>query len=222
MNLLSCENVSFSYEGKTVVSDINFSLNKGEFLSVVGENGSGKSTLIKGILGLLKPDTGKILLTHKNSVGYLPQQTQLQRDFPASVYEVVISGCQNSMGFLPFYTKKQKEIADNNLEKLRISDLKKQCYHDLSGGQQQKVLLARALCAANSLILLDEPVTGLDPQSTNELYDIINELNKNDKMAVIMVSHDIKNAVMYSDYILHLQNKQIFFGKTKDYTKGNF
>lgn len=220
MSLLACENVSFSYEGETVVSEINFSVTRGDYLSVVGENGSGKSTLVKGILGLLKPDTGKIVFDEnvKNKVGYLPQQTELQRDFPASVYEVVISGCQNSMGLLPFYTKKQKETVEHNLEKLKITDLKKKCYHDLSGGQQQKVLLARALCAAKSMLLLDEPVTGLDPEATYEMYSIIKELNKKDKMTVIMVSHDIEKAAYYSDYILHLQNKPLFFGKSEDYS----
>jgi len=222
MNILTCENVSFSYEGETVVSDINFSLKNGDFLSVIGENGSGKTTLIKGILGLLKPDSGKIIFSQKNKVGYLPQKTQIQSDFPASVYEVVISGCQNSMGFFPFYTKKEKESAEKNLSKLKISDLKNKCFHELSGGQQQKVLLARALCAAGSILLLDEPVTGLDPEASKELYTAIKKLNKEDKMTVIMVSHDIENAVLYSDYILHLQNKPLFFGSTDDYKKGRF
>lgn len=222
MNILSCENVSFSYQGETVVSDINFSLKSGDFLSVVGENGSGKSTLIKGILGLLKPDSGRIIISKKNRIGYLPQKTEIQRDFPASVYEVVISGCQNNMKLFSFYNKKQKECAENNLSKLGISNLKNKCFHELSGGQQQKVLLARALCAASSLLLLDEPVTGLDPDSTTEMYNLIKKLNSEDKMTVIMVSHDIENAVEYSQYILHLQNKPLFFGSATDYKKGRF
>lgn len=220
MDILTCENVSFSYEGKTVVSDISFTLKKGDFLSVVGENGSGKSTLVKGILGLLKPQTGKIFISDKSGVGYLPQQTNFQKDFPASVFEVVLSGCLNKKRSLPFYTKNQKELADLNLSKLKITELKNKCYHDLSGGQQQRVLLARALCAAGSLILLDEPVTGLDPEATEEMYSVIKELNKKDKMTVVMVSHDIKNAVKYSDYILHLQNKPVYFGLAQNYEKG--
>lgn len=219
MHILTCENVSFSYEGKTVVSDISFSLKKGSFLSILGENGSGKSTLIKGILGLMKPETGKIELKEKVKIGYLPQQTELQRDFPASVGEVVISGCLNNT-ILPFYTKQQRTLTQKNLEKLKITSLKNKCYHDLSGGQQQKVLLARALCAAGELLLLDEPVTGLDPEATNEMYSIINDLNKADGMTIIMVSHDTENAVKYSDYILQLQNKPLYFGSVENYRNG--
>lgn len=219
--ILKCEDVSFSYSGEVVVSDINFEVEKGDFLSIVGENGSGKSTLIMGILGLLKPHKGKITLgdnMKKGKIGYLPQQTDFQKDFPTSVFEVVISGCLNSMGIRPFYTKKEKKIAEKNMMRLKISDLKGKCYHDLSGGQKQKVLLARALCSAGDMLLLDEPVTGLDPVSTMEMYNIIKELNEKDKMTIIMVSHDVKNAVLYSRNILHLHNKPLYFGDAKQYS----
>ena len=221
MELLRCENVSLAYEGKTVASDINFSVNRGDYLTIVGENGSGKYTLIKGILGFLKPIAGKIILCGeltRTKIGYLPQQTALRKDFPASVYEVIMSGCINSMGASPFFRKKQKEKAEQNMERLKITNLKKKCFRELSGGQRQRVLLARALCAAHSMILLDEPVAGLDPEAAEEMYSTVKELNKNDNMTVIMVSHDIQTAVSDSDYILHLHYKPLFFGKSSDYS----
>ncbi|MBR2315485.1 MAG: metal ABC transporter ATP-binding protein [Clostridia bacterium] len=221
MSLIKCENVALAYDGKEVASDISFQVNKNDYLCIIGENGSGKSSLIKAILGLIKPTRGQIVFgdgLKQNEIGYLPQQTAVQKDFPASVNEVVLSGCLNSSKpFAPFYTKEQKNKAYENMEKLQISDLRDKCYRELSGGQQQRVLLARALCATKSLLLLDEPVTGLDPIVTNDFYKLINETNVGMDITVIMVSHDIASAVENSTHILHLQHKQLFYGKTKDY-----
>lgn len=224
MAVLECRDLTMSYEGVTVFEHLSFKLNKGDYLCVLGENGSGKSTLMKGLLGLLKPTSGKIEYREnlsRNEIGYLPQQSPVQRDFPASVYEVVLSGTLNRKGLVPFYTKSDKEIALSNLERLSITHLKNQCYRDLSGGQQQRVLLARALCATKSLLLLDEPVTGLDPLVSSEFYGLISDLNKNDQITIIMVSHDIKQSVTNATHILHLENKTCFFGTVNDYLKSS-
>ena len=202
---------------------MNFKIDQGDYLCVVGENGTGKSTLIKTLLGLIKPLNGEVIANvqgknHKG-VGYLPQQTQAQKDFPASVWEVVLSGVLNNDHRCPFYNKKDKAEAEKNMEKLNILDLKKRCYRELSGGQQQRVLLARALCATDSVLILDEPVTGLDPAASMEFYETIKDLNKKENVTIIMVSHDIKNALNYATHILHLEQGKEFFGTVKEYKK---
>ena len=220
MELISCNKVSFSYENTSVIKDLSFSVNEGDYLCIVGENGSGKSTLIKGLLGLKNSSSGHIVRCSElksNEIGYLPQQTPAQKDFPASVFEVVLSGRLNSRGIRPFYTKNDKKIAEDNIKRLGIEHLQKRSYRELSGGQQQRVLLARALCASKKLLLLDEPVTGLDPIVTEEMYRLIDELNKKEKITIIMVSHDIVSSVKYATHILHLDHKDSFFGTTKDY-----
>ncbi len=224
MAILECSDVTMSYEGVNVFENLSFKLNRGEYLCILGENGSGKSTLMKGLLGLLKPTKGTICYADgltKNEIGYLPQQSPVQRDFPASVYEVVLSGTLNRKGISPFYGKREKQLADANLERLSISDLKNSCYRDLSGGQQQRVLLARALCATKSLLLLDEPVTGLDPVVSGEFYELISDLNKKDNITIIMVSHDVKQSVRLATHILHLENKTCFFGTVGQYVKSS-
>ena len=223
MALITFQDAAFGYEGKVVCENISFEINAGDYLCIVGENGSGKSTLIKGLLGLKKPYAGKVFIgdgLKETEIGYLPQQTQVQKDFPASVYEVVLSGCLNSMGFKPFYTKSDKQLAQKNMEKLDVESLKKYCYRELSGGQQQRVLLARALCATKKLLLLDEPVTGLDPIAANSFYKLISQLN-NEGITIIMVSHDIHHAVSQARLILHMDKSPLFFGETKDYIRSN-
>ncbi len=222
MKLISCDNLSFSYESTQVVKNLSFDVNEGEYLCVVGENGSGKSTLIKGLLGLKSPSRGKIIHLSglkSNEVGYLPQQTPAQKDFPAGVFEVVLSGRLNSRGWFPFYSKNDKKNAMENIERLGIQSLVHKSYRELSGGQQQRVLLARALCASKKIIILDEPVTGLDPIVTEEMYRLIEELNKKEKITIIMVSHDINASVKYASHILHLNFDQSFYGTTEEYIK---
>ena len=217
---LLCENVTLGYEDSVVTNNLNISVNRGDYLCIVGENGSGKSTLIKALLNLKPPINGKVSFgdnLNPKEIGYLPQQTVVQRDFPASVKEIVLSGCLNRCGLRPFYNKTEKDIAQNNMIKLGIESLQNKCYRNLSGGQQQRVLLARALCATRKMLLLDEPVTGLDPKATNEMYELISELNSNDGITVIMVSHDIGAAVKYASHILHLANKPLFFGSKDEY-----
>ena len=221
MPQIKCENVSLSYDGNVIVSDLDFEVNEGDYLCVVGENGSGKSTLIKTLLGLKSPNTGKVIYSDgllQNEIGYLPQQTNAQKDFPASVYEVVLSGCLNKVGAKPFFTKNEKAAAEKNIERLGITNLKKRCYRELSGGQQQRVLLARALCATEKLLLLDEPTAGLDPKVTADFYSLITALNKSG-ITIIMVSHDISAATAFSSHILHMSHKPLFFGTTADYIK---
>jgi zinc transport system ATP-binding protein len=224
MALITCQDVSFAYEGNTVVTGLNFQVQSGDYLCVVGENGSGKSTLIKGLLRLKAPQSGSVTTGDGlllNEIGYLPQQTATQKDFPASVYEVVLSGRLGARGILPFYTKKDKAAAEANIKRLNIGSLRNRCYRELSGGQQQRVLLARALCATKKVLLLDEPTAGLDPLVTQELYRLIETVNRETDLTVIMVSHDIKSALNYASHILHLSNAQVFFGKTEDYLKSS-
>ena len=222
MALIRCENVSIGYEGQTVVKDLSFQIDAGDYLCIVGENGSGKSTLVKSLLGLKSVEKGQIVFgdgLRQNEIGYLPQQTDVQKDFPASVYEVVLSGRLNSRGIRPFYTSADKKTAFEKMKMLGISDLSRQCFRDLSGGQKQRALIARALCATKTLLLLDEPVTGLDPIVTAEFYELIQRINKESGIAVVMVSHDIESAVKYATHILHLQEKVLFFGTAGAYQK---
>lgn len=220
MSYFSLNKIGFSYEGKVVLEDIHFSVEKGDYLCIVGENGAGKSTLLKGILGLKKPNEGEIILgdgLKRQDIGYLPQQTEAQKDFPASVYEVVESGCLNKLSLFPFYRKEDKKRVEDALRFLNIENLRKSCYRELSGGQQQRVLLARALCAGSKLLILDEPVAGLDPKAQTEVYDLIDRLNKELKITIIMVSHDVKEIVQRAKHILHLAHKQLFFGEAEKY-----
>ena len=221
---LSCENVTLGYENTIVSRNLNFSVSAGDYLCIVGENGSGKSTLIKTLLQLRSPISGKITLgdgIRQKEIGYLPQQTVVQRDFPASVQEIVLSGCLNITGLRPFYSKNEKLLAHKNMRKLGICNLKKECYRFLSGGQQQRVLLARALCATQKMLLLDEPVTGLDPKASAEMYELVAKINREDGITVIMVSHDIEAAVKYASHILHLGQEPLFFGTKEDYLKSD-
>lgn len=222
--VFECSDVALGYENRVVAGDLNFRLDEGGYLCIVGENGTGKSTLIKTLLGLIKPLEGNVKISGGKGtgkgIGYLPQQTQVQRDFPASVWEVILSGMQNSGHKSPFYTKADKKEAGKNLKKLGIWNLKKRCYRELSGGQQQRVLLARALCAADSALILDEPVTGLDPAAAKEFYGEIKNLNK-EGMTIIMVTHDIRSALKYATHILHLEQEHDFFGTVAEYRQSN-
>lgn len=220
MAQLTCENVSLGYDNKTILSNLSFSVNSGDYLCIVGENGSGKSTLMRTMLGLQKPMSGEISLgdgLKKGEIGYLPQQTDVQKNFPSSVKEIVLSGCQARAGLRPFYNNQEKEIAANAMKKMRIEEFSKRCYRELSGGQQQRVLLARALCATQKILLLDEPVSGLDPRVTAEMYELISGLNK-EGITIIMISHDIDVAISEASHILHICDKP-FFGTKEEYLK---
>ena len=224
MAQLTCQNLCAGYDGRPVLQDLSFELLAGDYLCIVGENGSGKSTLMKTILGLQTPISGSILTgdgLRKNEIGYLPQQTQLQRDFPASVAEVVRSGCINQMHGRPFYSRADRARAQENMERMGIEDLAHHSYQALSGGQQQRVLLARALCATRKLLLLDEPVTGLDPVATGELYNLIKLVNLCNDITVIMVTHDIDAALRYATHVLHLGHQQLFFGTAAEYKQSD-
>ena len=218
MAQLTCSGLVLGYEGRTVLSGLDFSVDAGDYLCIVGENGSGKSTLMKTILGLIRPVGGKITWgegLRENEIGDLPQQSVVQRDFPATVREIVLSGCQGRAGGRPFYSKAEKELARQNMERIGITALAGRCYRELSGGQQQRVLLARALCATRKLLLMDEPVSGLDPLVTAEMYELIRELNR-EGVTIIMISHDIAAAVRYATHVLHV-GSEIFFGTAEAY-----
>lgn len=220
--LITFENVVLGYEGQPVIEGLSFEVKKGDYLCVLGQNGSGKSTAMKAILGFLTPMSGKIERTghlKKNAIGYLPQQQPAQSDFPASVYEVVLSGCQGKRRFSPFYTRSDKALAKKNMELMKIAHLKNRSFKELSGGQKQRALLARALCAAEELILLDEPTAGLDPVATEELYGLISKLNQEQGVSVIMISHDPVHAMKSSSHILHLGKEMLYYGTSAEYDR---
>ena len=219
MALISCRDVAMTYENTVALRNLTFDVESGDYLCMLGENGSGKSTLIKGLLGLKAPTRGTITFgdgLRQNEIGYLPQQTQIQREFPACVSEVVLSGCLNRGG-LPFYTRADRERARENMEKLELSGLSRRSYRELSGGQQQRVLLARALCATRKLLLLDEPVSGLDPVAAAHMYRLLEQLNRNEGITVVMVSHDVRGALESANRILHLHTEMLYFGPAEDY-----
>ena len=218
--LIVCKDISLGYEGQSVLTHLDLTVRAGDYLCIVGDNGSGKSTLLRGLLGLLPPQSGEIWRApelQKGAVGYLPQQTKAQKDFPATVFEVVLSGFLNRKGMHFFYSAAQKSEALMNMGKLGILELKDQCYRELSGGQQQRVLLARALCAAGELLILDEPVTGLDPAAAQELYRTLDYLNKKEGIAIVTVTHDIRSALRYATHILHAGHGTYFFGTAAEY-----
>ena len=220
MSYIRCNHVSFGYDCGTVLKDVNFEVNSGDYLCIVGENGSGKSTLVKGLLRLKNPSKGSIDTgdgLNPNEIGYLPQQSENQKDFPASVYEVVLSGRLNQLSYRTFFTRQDKNAAAEKMKIMGIDKIRNVSFQDLSGGQKQRVLLARALCATKKVLLLDEPVAGLDPVVTHEMYQLIKKINKELSITIIMVSHDINSAMKYASHILHLRNKQLFFGSKEDY-----
>jgi len=217
MALITCQKACFAYEGRMVIQDLDLNIERGEYLCVIGENGSGKSTLIKGLLGLISPVRGLICYGDglcRSEVGYLPQRTDVQNDFPASVWEVVTSGCRSRF---PFLTADSRRQALENIELLGISHIKNHSFMELSGGQQQRALLARALCATRSLLLLDEPVAGLDPLVTREMYEVIDMLHRERGLTVVMISHDIAASLQYADRILHMSHGVTFLGTPEEY-----
>lgn len=223
MSQIKCTDLSLGYGSQHILSGLNFEVNAGDYLCIVGENGSGKTTLMKTLLGLQKPLGGNIEFSDgvtARAIGYLPQQTDVQRDFPASVEEIVLSGCLGRGGFCPFYRKRDKALTRQNMERMNIAELRRLCYRELSGGQQQRVLLARALCAAQKILLLDEPVAGLDPKVAAEMYGLIDSLNQNDSITVIMISHDVDKALQYATHILHIGD-ECFFGTRGEYMRLN-
>lgn len=217
---ITCEHVGFGYENHDAVIDLNLEIYPGDYLCVVGENGSGKSTLVKGLLGLLKPTAGILSVSDglkRDGIGYLPQQTAAQKDFPATVQEVVLSGTLGRRGNRPFYSAAEKKLALFNMERLGIAGLSKKCYRELSGGQQQRALIARALCATEQMLILDEPITGLDPSAIQDFYRLIRRLNKEDGITVVMVSHDIRNIITQADKILHMGQRTLYYGAAAGY-----
>lgn len=219
MALITCKDLVLGYDGRAITQAFDFSVHTGDYLCIVGENGSGKSTLVKTLLRLQPPISGSIETgdgLQANEIGYLPQQTAVQRDFPASVREIVISGCQGRCGLRPFYNREEKALAAEMMHKLGLDGMEKRCYRELSGGQQQRVLLARALCATQKILLLDEPVAGLDPKVTTEMYRMIDDLNKQDGITIIMISHDMGAALHYASHILHIGDTS-FYGTKAEY-----
>ena len=220
MAILSCQNLCLGWGGKVIQNDLNFEINSGDYLCIVGENGAGKSTLMKTILGLHPAVSGSIRIGDgltQREIGYLPQQTQVQRDFPASVWEIVLSGFQSHAGMRPFYSAEEKAMAKKNMQRLGVTEFARRSYQELSGGQQQRVLLARALCATRKCLLLDEPVSGLDPVVTEQMYRLIEGLNR-EGITIIMISHDLDGVLQYASHILRL-GQTGWFGTKEEYLR---
>lgn len=216
--MIECKNLSVGYKGMALKDNINFTLEPADYLCILGENGAGKSTLMKTILGLIPAVSGEIIIENRKELGYLPQQIARQKDFPATVEEIVQSGCLSKCGLRPFYNKAEKQKATDSMQRLGLTDLRKRCYRELSGGQQERVLLARALCTSGKMLLLDEPTSGLDPQITDELYALLGDLNQNEKVALIVISHDLSASLKFANKILYLGSEN-FFGSKDDFVK---
>lgn len=219
MILIDCNNLSVGYGGRRIVSGINFQVCDGDYLCILGPNGAGKSTLMKTLLGLIPPVSGRLVYGdgfNARQIGYLPQETLVQSDFPASVKEVVLSGCTGRLGFRPFFSRDDKKLAESAMATVGITSLKNKCFRELSGGQKQRVLIARALCATEKMIVLDEPAAGLDPQATEELYKTLANLNRDKGTAIVMISHDIAAAKRYASHVLYIGDNQ-FFGSASEY-----
>lgn len=221
MSIIEVKNLSLGYDNKIVLKNLNFNIEEKDFLCIVGPNGSGKSTLIKGLIGLIKPIKGKVIYKNlkQNFIGYMPQEVKVDSNFPASVYEIVLSGTLNKLGIKPFYGKKEKEKANEALKMLNIENLKDKSFTELSGGQRQKVLLARSLCATSKLLILDEPSNNLDSQSKKELYKTVIDLNKNNKITIIMITHDLDHDNLIGNKILSLREDNIFYGSTEEFVR---
>lgn len=220
--MIKLNNVSLGYDNNVVIKDMSLNIEEGSYIAVVGENGTGKSTLIKGILGLIKQKKGSIEYNiNKSDIGYLPQNNEENNSFPASVYEIVISGCLSNLGLRPFYNKKEKELVNIILKELNIYNLKNKSYNELSGGQKQRVLLARAIVSGKKVLVLDEPVTGLDYNSLKDLYYLIDKLNKKG-MTIIMISHDVDKMIEHATHILYIKKDSYSYLKTKDFVNNNY
>lgn len=221
---ITCRNLKLGYGSHVLADGLSFTIEKGDYLCIVGENGAGKSTLLRTLLGLQEPLGGQIIPgggLQRNQIGYLPQQTLVQRDFPASVREIILSGCQGHCGLRPFYNREEKQRADKAMEQMEITELSRACYRNLSGGQQQRVLLARALCASDEILMLDEPVSGLDPKMAETMYRLVEHLNKEKGITIVMISHDVREAIPYATHILHM-GREFFFGTTEEYQNSAF
>ena len=217
---LTVSDLSIGYDGAAILDDLNFSVQGGSYLCIVGENGTGKSTLLKTISNLQKPIFGEVSFSvPRKEIGYLPQQAAVQYDFPATVSEIVATGAlSKGKWYKPFYSKQERDLITWAIGKTNIADIKEKCFRELSGGQQRRVLLARALVAAKNFIILDEPTAGLDPEATKDFYELLEKINREDGVTIIMVTHDIESTAKYATHILHLQPKDYFFGTKDEYS----
>ena len=220
--MIKTENLSIGYDNKVVLRNINLYIQEGEYVCIVGQNGTGKSTLLKTLIGLTKPIDGKVIIEDKNSIGYVPQRLQIQQDFPATVMEIVMSGCLKKMKWFPFYTKKEKALATKYLKMLQISSLKNKSFSELSGGQQQRVLIARALCATNKVLFLDEPFTALDKTTQLKLYSVLRKINKEENVTIVIITHDIEDVLRYANRVIHIDETIVYDGIIEEYIKSPF
>ncbi len=220
-NLITAQNITLAFDGHTAAENVSFTLARGDYLCVVGENGSGKSTLLRAVTGEIKPVAGRLMISpelRRAGIGYLPQQSKIQRDFPASVREVVVSGCVRRDNTGLFWKRKSKKRAAEYMKLLHVDALADKCFGELSGGQRQRVLLARAMCASDLLLLLDEPMNGLDPEAAHEMYHAVRMLNRERGLAIMMVSHDVGCALHEAGHVLSMCRGHSFYGTVEEYT----
>lgn len=220
--MIKLEKLTIGYDNQIILKDVNLIINEGEYVCILGANGSGKSTLLKTVLGLVKPLSGKIIIDKKTSIGYVPQAKMLQQDFPATVNEIVMSGCLKKMKWRPFYTKKERDLANKNMKLLQISSLKNKSFSELSGGQQQRALIARALCATNKVLFLDEPFTALDGYGALKLYGILKKLNRDEHVTIVVISHDVDTILRYANHVIHVDETIVFDGTKEEYLESSF
>ncbi len=216
MEILSASHVSINYGAVVAVDDATFGVNEGDYFCIAGSNGSGKSTLLKGIIGLAPIKNGHLHVNlPKEQISYLSQTNRADRDFPATVWEIILSGTQKSGKKIPFYTKDDKQRAEESMIKLGMEKFKNTRIGNLSGGQQQRALLARALCKSPKLLLLDEPFAGLDSAISEELYELYKNLNKNG-VTIIMASHDYQAIGNFASRVMLMNNSHVDFVGTND------
>lgn len=218
-SLINIKNLSINYGDCSIINNLSFDINEGDFLCIVGPNGSGKSTLIKAIIGEVKYSSGSIIFSpsiKQNAIGYLPQNNKINESFPATVTEIIATGCLNRHHFM---NKEMKQKITQTIKTLHIASIKDKEFSELSGGQRQKVLLARALCATSKLLILDEASNNLDYNSKISFYKMLKKLNETDNLTIVMVTHDLDHNNLLGNKILSLDRDQPFFGSTKEYIR---
>lgn len=216
MNLIKVTDLSviykIGYKTMFALKNISFDVNSGEYICIIGDNGAGKTTLIKSLLSLNDISSGKIEINCKrNEISYLPQNSSIPLDFPATVEEIVLTGTQDDKIKAFFYGVNQKKMANSAMEKARITNLAKRRFGELSGGQQQRVLFARAIAKNPKVLILDEPCTGLDSSTCKDFYKLLDDVNSIERVTIIMVLHDLSAVKKYASKIIALNDNKLAF-----------
>lgn len=227
-NSIEISHVSFSYDDTEVLRDITFEIHKGDYLGLVGPNGAGKTTLLKIMLGLLAPKTGRVLLFGRDArqfqdwpkIGYVPQKAvHFDKRFPATVFEVVLMGRAALRGIGRRFTQEDRMMAEDALKTAEMWEYRNRLIGDLSGGEQQRVFIARALVTKPEVIFLDEPTTGVDAVSQEEFYALLRKLNQESQATLVLISHDIERVLREAMHIACIDRTLVCHGSPEDYKK---